>query len=77
MTDDSWFASTMDLVGLHLHVLGAADHIGRMEKLHYFISFLPLAQFYMVMWYQIQNRIGVHGFNIFLLHEYGHDASIR
>ena len=42
MTDDSWFVSTMDLVGLHLHVLGAAAYIGRMEKLHYFISFLPL-----------------------------------
>ena len=50
MMDDLWFASTIrELVGLHLHVLGAAV---RIEKLHYFISFLLLAQFYFVIWYQ-------------------------
>ena len=46
MVDDSWFA-IRDLVGLHLHVLGAAV---RMEKLHYQYFFLLLAQFYFVRW---------------------------
>ena len=38
---------------LHLHVIGAAV---RMEKLHYFVSFLLLAQFYFDLWYQTEKN---------------------
>ena len=65
MTDDSWFTSAIDLVGLHMHVLGA---VVRKGKLHY-----CLPQFYFLISYQTH---GIHGSKIFL-HEYGHDASIR
>ena len=65
MMDDSWFASAIDLVGLHKHVLGA---VVRKGKMHYFVP-----QSYFLTWYQTH---GMHGYKI-LLHEYGHDASIR
>ena len=65
MIDDSWFASAINLVGLHMHLLSA---VVRKGKLHYFVP-----QFYFLIWYQTH---GMHGFKIFL-HEYGHDASIR
>ena len=43
MTNDLWFSSAIDLVGLHLHVLGA---VVRKGKLHYFVP-----QFYFLIWF--------------------------
>ena len=43
MTNYLWFASAIDLVGLHLHVLGA---VVRKGKLHYFVP-----QFYFLIWF--------------------------
>ena len=64
MTDDSSFASAIDLVGLHMHVLRAVVRKGESWII------LCYSFIFLYIWYQ------THGVKI-ILHEYSHDASIR